>query len=95
MTVIQESAVPAPRPRLRTLEESCKGLGSVSLKINTQHTLTPRELGHGEKLSNATEDLRKNLSKTGEKLMKMWNLSEEIKDGTLEMKEFIKLKLWP
>ena len=22
----------------RTLEESCKGLGSVSLKINTQHT---------------------------------------------------------
>ena len=23
----------------RTLEESCKGLGSVTLKINTQHTL--------------------------------------------------------
>jgi hypothetical protein len=72
MTVIQESAVPAPRPRL-----------------------TPRELGHGEKLSKATEDLWKNLGKTGEKLMKVWNLSEEIKDGTLEMKEFIKLKLWP
>jgi hypothetical protein len=26
-------------PCWRTLEESCKGLGSVSLKINNQHTL--------------------------------------------------------
>jgi hypothetical protein len=31
--------------------------------------LTPRELGYGEKLSKVTEDLKKNLSKTGEKLM--------------------------
>ena len=28
-------------PCWRTLEESCKGLGSVSLRINNQHTHTP------------------------------------------------------
>ncbi len=29
-------------PFWRTLEESCKGLGSVSLKINNQHTHCPQ-----------------------------------------------------
>jgi hypothetical protein len=29
---------PSRPPFWRTLKESCKGLGSVSLKINTQHT---------------------------------------------------------
>jgi len=29
------------RKRSETLKESCKGLGSVSLKINNQHTHTP------------------------------------------------------
>ena len=29
---------PGKPPCWRTLEESCKGLGSVSLKINNQHT---------------------------------------------------------
>jgi len=29
---------PGRPPCWRTLEESCKGLGSVSLKINNQHT---------------------------------------------------------
>jgi hypothetical protein len=33
---------PIRSPFWRTPEESCKGLGSVSLKINTQHTLGPR-----------------------------------------------------
>ena len=31
--------VPGRPPFWRTLEESCKGLGSVSLKINNQHSL--------------------------------------------------------
>ena len=31
---------PGKPPFWRTLEESCKGLGSVSLKINNQHTHT-------------------------------------------------------
>ncbi len=31
--------VPGRPPFWRTLEESCKGLGSVTLTINTQHTL--------------------------------------------------------
>jgi hypothetical protein len=32
---------PGRPPCWRTLEESCKGLGSVSLKINNQHTQCP------------------------------------------------------
>ena len=36
---------PGRPPCWRTLEESCKGLGSVSLKINNQHTHTPRVAG--------------------------------------------------
>ena len=32
--------VPGRPPFWRTPEESCTGLGSVSFKINTQHTLT-------------------------------------------------------
>jgi hypothetical protein len=32
---------PGKPPCWRTLKESCKGLGSVSLKINNQHTRCP------------------------------------------------------
>ena len=40
---------PGKPPCWRTLEESCKGLGSVSLKINTQrtHALLPEESRNG------------------------------------------------
>ncbi len=34
---------PSRSPFWRTPEESCKGLGSVTLKINTQHTHCLRE----------------------------------------------------
>ena len=34
---------PGRPPCWRTLKESCKGLGSVSLKINNQQTHTPRK----------------------------------------------------
>ena len=33
---------PCRPPFWRTLEESCKGLGSVTLQINNQHTLAIR-----------------------------------------------------
>ena len=36
---------PGRSPCWRTLKESCKGLGSVSLKINNQHTHTKTTLG--------------------------------------------------
>ena len=38
---------PGRPPFWRTLEESCKGLGSVTLKINTQHTRTKPESDSG------------------------------------------------
>ena len=37
---------PGKPPCWRTLEESCKGLGSVSLKINNQHTLTAKTINN-------------------------------------------------
>jgi hypothetical protein len=36
---------PGKPPFWRTLEESCKGLGPVTFKINTQHTLGIGRLG--------------------------------------------------
>jgi hypothetical protein len=36
---LQRGGGPGRPPFWRTLEESCKGLGSVTLKINNQHTL--------------------------------------------------------
>ena len=38
------SLAPGRPPFWRTLEESCKGLGSVTLKITNQHTLHRRRL---------------------------------------------------
>ena len=37
--ILDRGGVPSRSPFWRTPEESCKGLGSLSLKINTQHTL--------------------------------------------------------
>jgi hypothetical protein len=60
---------PSRPPFWRTLKESCKGLGSVSLKINTQHTQAALLAHAGESRKGLIGDLKnKHSTHTGK-----WN----------------------
>ena len=42
----------------------------------------------GEKVAKATDDLGKNLTKAGDKLLAVWDLND-LKDDTIEMKDHV------